>query len=91
MTLKDIAFDKWKHFFVGMVLGILIQAGGWYFLGDRGLTSVLLTIGAVSVLSYGFELFSLWTGRGHYELADAIAGITGGLVGVGLLLLYRGF
>lgn len=79
---KKIAPDKWKHFFVGILVGIVLQvAAGMVFPGHPVVASlVALTI--VIVISYGFELFSLITGRGHYDVMDAIASIIGGILGM---------
>jgi hypothetical protein len=44
----------------------------------------LLTFAAVVAVSYGFELFSLVTGRGHHEVLDAVAAVIGGIIGMGI-------
>lgn len=77
-----IAPDKWKHFWVGVVLGLFIYAFFNYFFHFRTATAIVLSLGIVASVSYIFELFSLVTGEGHYELMDAIASILGGLVGI---------
>jgi hypothetical protein len=38
-----------------------------------------------------FELFSLVTGKGHYETADAIASIIGGLAGIGVSVFFLNY
>ena len=43
----------------------------------------------VVAISYGFELFSKITGRGHYEIADAIASIIGGSIGMAIALAFE--
>ena len=43
----------------------------------------------VTTISYGFELTSKLTGRGHYDLMDAAASILGGLLSIGVLLLLK--
>ena len=85
--LKRIAPDKWKHFYVGILMGIFLEC---FFVWLFGLSVTYATIWAVSIsiaISYGFELFSLFTGRGHYEFLDAVAAIIGALIGIGGMLL----
>ncbi|MGZ3839480.1 MAG: hypothetical protein ACXVMS_02790 [Flavisolibacter sp.] len=85
--IRKIAPDKWKHFFVGIGMGLCFQAFFNWWMPSRHLTGTLMAFLAVVVISYGFELFSKWTGRGHYEVMDAVAAIIGGLIGMGLVLL----
>ena len=87
--MNRIAPDKWKHFFVGIVMGATLQTCTWYIMPDRYFTSVIISFILVIAISYGFELFSLFTGRGHYEIKDAVAGIIGGTIGVGFILLFH--
>jgi len=85
--LKRIAPDKWKHFYVGILMGIFLEC---FFVLLLGFSVTYGTIWAVSIsiaVSYGFELFSLFTGRGHYEFLDAVAAIIGALIGIGGTLL----
>jgi uncharacterized membrane protein YjjB (DUF3815 family) len=85
--MNKIAPDKWKHFFVGIFLGAVFLVGFNYLLPFRRSTIVVISAGLVAVISYMFELFSLVTGKGHYETADAIASIVGGLAGIGVSVL----
>ena len=48
----------------------------------------LLSLGIAIAISYGFELYSLYTGRGHYEILDAVASIIGAGVGVGVIVAF---
>jgi hypothetical protein len=82
-----IARDKWKHFYVGIAMGAVLQALGlWLLAGSPALTTaIVLTI--VIVISYGFELFSKFTGLGHYDFMDAVASVIGGVLGMGLAAL----
>jgi len=80
---RKIAPDKWQHFFAGIVLGAALQgAGCWLLPGELVLTSILVFV-VVCVISYGFELFSKITGKGVHEVADAVATVIGGVVGMG--------
>ena len=82
--IKKIAPDKWRHFFVGIGMGAFLQlAGCWLFPAHGGPVTVLVFI-AVVCISYGFELFSKFTGRGIYEVMDAVASVAGGVTGMGL-------
>jgi hypothetical protein len=81
--LKKIAPDKWKHFIVGIGMGAVLQGFFIWILGFS-ITSASIASFFLSVaISYGFELFSLVTRRGHYELWDAMAGVLGALIGMG--------
>ncbi|MDB5276778.1 MAG: hypothetical protein JWR61_1733 [Ferruginibacter sp.] len=87
-VLKKIAPDKWKHFFVGIPLGaslqiICLSAFPKHTWPDTAASFVILFAGC-----YAFELYSLITGKGHYELPDVWAGVLGGCIGIGVVLLF---
>jgi hypothetical protein len=82
--MLNIAPDKWKHFWVGIPMGFILQAVAWYLYPPL---MYLLAFAAVCAISYGFELISLVTGKGHYEIRDAIASIIGGACGMGCFAL----
>ena len=84
---KKIARDKWNHFFAGIVMGAILQGLLWYFLPMRPVLATILSFSVVVAVSYGFELFSLITSKGHYEFMDALAAILGGIVGIGIVLV----
>ena len=82
-----IAPDKWKHFYVGIPMGIVLQLAGFFlFPGEVFYGAVFAVIGNVGI-SYGFELFSLVTGKGHHDFMDAVAAVIGGILGQGAVLL----
>lgn len=83
-----IAADKWKHFYVGIVLGILLHAGAIYFLLLSPVAAFFVALIAVIIIGYGFELFSLVTGWGHYDVMDAVATVIGGLPGIAICWLF---
>ena len=85
--LPKIAPDKWKHFYVGILMGAVLQGLGWWLLPGHPGLSVVIALAIVIIVSYGFELFSLFTGRGHYEFMDAVASVVGGSLGMGAVLL----
>lgn len=74
--------DKKKHFYVGIPLGLLLQLLAWYFFPFQPLLTITLSFTILTAGCYGFELFSLVTGKGHADNLDAIAGIIGGIVGM---------
>lgn len=82
-----IAPDKWKHFYVGIPMGVVLQLAGFFLFPGQVVYGVVFTFVGILVISYGFELFSLVTGRGHHELMDAVAAVVGGVLGQGGLLL----
>ena len=68
-------------------MGAVLQGLGWWLLPGQVGLSVVIALTIVIVISYGFELFSLVTGKGHYEFLDAVASVIGGSVGMGVALL----
>jgi hypothetical protein len=82
-----IAPDKWKHFFVGIVMGMVLQTFVWLLLSEQLALGTAMALILVIMISYGFELYSKFTGRGHYEINDAVAAIFGGILGMGIILL----
>ncbi|MEP7108998.1 MAG: hypothetical protein ABI760_13480 [Ferruginibacter sp.] len=77
-----IGNDKKKHFFVGIPLGILLQFLLSDFFSIRPVLATTISLVMLAGICYGFELFSLVTGRGHADNIDAIAGILGGTAGI---------
>ena len=87
--LKKIGRDKWKHFFVGIVLGAILQTLCWYFFPANHLISIGAAFILLFAICYGFELFSLITGFGHYEFMDVVAGTIGGALGILFVLVIK--
>lgn len=83
--LKKIAPDKWKHFYVGILMGAVLQGLGIWILGNHPVISTSLVLLIVIIISYGFELFSKITGMGHYDVMDAVASTIGGIAGMGIV------
>lgn len=86
-----IAKDKWKHFFVGIAMGAVLQGFFFYLMHFRLSVSVILSFVFSAVIGYGFELFSKFTGKGHYEVMDAVAAVMGAVLGMSLLILWHLF
>lgn len=78
-----IAPDKWKHFYVGIAMGAVLQAFFTFILDAHFGLSIALALFFSIAISYGFELFSKFTGKGHYEVMDAVAAVIGALLGIG--------
>lgn len=81
---NKIAPDKWRHFWVGILMGAILQSAAWLVLPQQPIGGILIVLAIVVLISYGFELFSLISGRGHYDIKDAIASIIGGVAGMAL-------
>jgi glycopeptide antibiotics resistance protein len=86
--LLKIAPDKWKHFLVGILMGAILQVFTYYLMPKHFVIDIILAFILVVVISYGFELFSLIIKKGHYDILDAVAGIIGGVAGMGIILLF---
>ncbi len=83
---KKITPDKWKHFWAGIALGAVLQASCFYMIADN-IYATAFAFAAIVFISYGFELFSKFTGKGHYEVLDAVASIIGGIIGIAIIWL----
>ena len=88
---KRIAPDKWRHFYAGIPMGIVLQMLSRWLYHPPLSQSVLIALAGVIAISYGFELFSKITGLGIYDFMDAVASVIGGLVGVGIALFIIAF
>lgn len=77
-----IAQDKWKHFFVGIGMGLIVEAFLHWLAPDHRVITTALAFFIVVAVSYGFELYSKFTGKGHYEVMDAVAAVIGGVLGM---------
>ena len=84
-----IAPDKRKHFFVGILMGAVLQLSASYLMPQHYALGILATFMAIVFISYGFELFSLITKKGHYEVLDALAAILGGIIGMVIILVLQ--
>ena len=83
--LKKIAPDKWKHFYAGILMGVIVQVIANWLLANQPFFSASITLVIVIIVSYGFELFSKLTGFGHYDFMDAVASVIGGVAGMGIV------
>lgn len=84
-----IAPDKWKHFFVGIVMGAVLQGFFSFLLHTHLVLSIILAFIFSIAIAYGFELFSKFTGKGHYDVMDAVAGVLGAAIGIGSVLIIQ--
>jgi len=88
VKFKKWEHDKWRHFYWGIPLGFLLQATAFYFIPWSVLLAIIIAFILLLAICYGFEIVSLITGKGHYEMMDAIAGIAGGLIGMAPIIIY---
>lgn len=91
LHIMKIARDKWRHFYAGIILGAVTQAACMYVMPAHIRLATLFTFLLVAAISYGFELFSKITGKGYYEILDAVATVIGGLLGMTILLIVEHF
>lgn len=85
--LRNIQPDKWKHFFVGIAMGAFLEAVMLWLLPDSIIQATIIVFVIVVAISYGFELFSKFSGWGHYDVNDAIASIIGGVIGMSVMVI----
>lgn len=85
--LRKIKRDKWKHFWVGIPMGAFLQIAAQWLLPGSVVIATVAALAFVLAFSFGFEVFSLVTGWGHYDFYDAIASIIGGVLGIAIVLL----
>lgn len=63
-------------------MGAVLQVTAHLLFPGRQVLASLAVFGLVIGISYGFELFSLLSGKGHHDVMDAVASIIGGVVGM---------
>jgi hypothetical protein len=85
--IKRVTPDKWKHFFVGIGMGAMLQGFASFLLSDHLAVATVIAFVLVVIISYGFEFFSKTTGLGIYDIMDAVASAVGGVLGMSLALI----
>lgn len=83
--------DKVKHFVVGFFMGIILPFAGMLMLADYPIIYMAISFGIIVQVGFGFELFSLITGKGHAEIMDAVATVIGGVIGLSIYFIYLKF
>ncbi len=68
-------------------MGAALQTSMVFFIPKHFALGIIITFILVIAISYGFELFSLITKKGHYDILDAVAAIIGGIIGMATILL----
>ncbi|MFZ1530160.1 MAG: hypothetical protein WAT19_15510 [Ferruginibacter sp.] len=86
--MKRIERDKWIHFLVGIPMGIVVTLFSFRTLPQNTYLAISLSVVLVVAISYGFEIFSLLTKKGHYDFFDAVASTIGGVAGMALALVF---
>ncbi len=86
-----ISYDKWKHFYVGILLAVFFQIVLQFHLSVAFAPALAMNMLLVNIIGFGFELFSKITGWGHAELRDALATLMGGMAGAVFILLLEFF
>ena len=87
--LNKLKADKWKHFAVGVVMGLALEAMLLWLLPSWIIGGSIIVFIIIAVVSYAFEVLSLIIKKGHYDIWDAIAGAVGGIAGMAIILLAR--
>jgi len=76
--------DKWKHFWVGAIIALILHILAVNLLFLSPMVGVVVAFLGVAAIGYGWELLSLLSGWGHYDLKDAVATSIGSLPGVAI-------
>lgn len=71
---------------MGIPMGSIVQIVAHYISPGNMIAASVLALIAVIGISYGFELFSKVTGKGHHEVLDALASILGGIAGMAVTI-----
>lgn len=87
--MKIPARDKWVHFITGIPMGIILQLLAMYYFSLDAATTAVLVFFMVALISYGFELISLVTKKGKYDLYDAVASTAGATLGIVFILILQ--
>jgi len=82
-----IEADKWRHFYAGFAMGILCCIAGVLINLELNYVFIFSFIIVVSI-SFGFEIFSLLSGLGRYDIWDAVATIIGAIFGMGICVSF---
>lgn len=82
-----IAKDKWRHFYAGILIGAVLQAFFAFLLDEQYVLTIFLSLFFSAAIGYGFELFSKFTGKGYYELMDAVATVAGAIIGIAAVVI----
>ena len=77
-----IGKDKQKHFYVGFILATGFHLLFQYLFGISLSYSIFLNLLLIFCIAYAFELFSKYSGHGHYEMNDVWATLLGGVLAV---------
>ena len=72
---------------MGIPLGAVLQFASFYFFPLQLIFATAVSFIILLSGCYAFELYSLITGKGYYELSDVLAGVIGGMIGIGAILL----
>lgn len=83
-----LAPDKWRHIFAGFFIGLVLPLIGYYMFDLPMLSNYFLSLFGLMLISYGFEVFSFVSGKGHYDMVDAVVTVLGGLPGLALSGLF---
>ena len=73
---------------MGIALGLVLPALLKRLFPGQPFIPILMAFGLLVGIGYGFELYSKFTGHGHYDLMDAVATVAGGVLGMASLLLF---
>jgi hypothetical protein len=88
IVIMKLAPDKWRHIFAGFFIGLVLPIIGHYMFDFPVVSNYFLSVFGLMLISYGFEVFSFVSGKGHYDMVDAIVTVLGGLPGLAFSVFF---
>ncbi|MBK8710568.1 MAG: hypothetical protein IPL97_01600 [Niastella sp.] len=87
--MKIPARDKWVHFLTGIPMGIILLLLVMHYFSFSTVLNVFIVLLAVAIISFGFEIISLLTKKGKYDIYDAVASTSGAVLGIVFVLILQ--
>ena len=87
--MNQISWSIWKHFVVGIAIGIVMQTAAWWLLPPKLKLVTVVSLLLVMILNYGFEVYSRIQDDDNYDVINPAAGTIGGVIGMAVVLVVQ--
>jgi hypothetical protein len=84
-----IAQDKWKHFFVGIAMGIATGFVVVFISGSNYFGNGYCPHPGNNHQLMALNCFQNYIAKGHFDFNDAVAGTIGGILGMVIILVIK--